>query len=151
LTPFRALREPDRKRRDEERPFRSKQGTGYKPKNHLTEKPPYKSATNCAGVGLRWSHFLACGLETQADGERACCAAQTKFVKRNDGGQVVLPELVVNHDPLDQDDVMERVKLLFGHSENLDRLLPVFTNTGIRRRYFCGTCCRPVSRHQRRD
>jgi len=23
--------------------------------------------------------------------------AQTKFVKRNDGGQVVLPELVVNH------------------------------------------------------
>jgi hypothetical protein len=27
LTPFRALREPDRRRRDEERPFRSKQGT----------------------------------------------------------------------------------------------------------------------------
>jgi len=39
--------------------------------------------------------------------------------------------------PLDQDDVVERVKLLFGHSENLDRLLPVFTNTGIRRRYSC--------------
>src|SRR6516162_8256800 len=44
LDPFRALREPDRRRRDEERPFRSKQGTGNKPKNHLTEKPPYKSA-----------------------------------------------------------------------------------------------------------
>jgi hypothetical protein len=44
LTPFRALREPDRRRRDEERPFRSKQGTGNKPKNHLTEKLPYKSA-----------------------------------------------------------------------------------------------------------
>src|SRR5215469_8695399 len=28
----------------EERPFRSKQGTGNKPKNHLTEKLPYKSA-----------------------------------------------------------------------------------------------------------
>src|SRR5215469_4307045 len=39
--------------------------------------------------------------------------------------------------PLDQDDVVERVKLLFGRSENLDRLLPVFTNTGIRTRYSC--------------
>src|ERR1700739_2064867 len=38
---------------------------------------------------------------------------------------------------LDQDDVVERVKLLFGRSENLDRLLPVFTNTGIRTRYSC--------------
>ena len=38
---------------------------------------------------------------------------------------------------LDQDDVVERVKLLFGPSENLDRLLPVFTNTGIRTRYSC--------------
>ena len=39
--------------------------------------------------------------------------------------------------PLDQNDVVERVKLLFGRSENLDRLLPVFTNTGIRSRYSC--------------
>jgi alkylresorcinol/alkylpyrone synthase len=39
--------------------------------------------------------------------------------------------------PLDQEDVVERVKLLFGHSENLERLLPVFTNTGISRRYSC--------------
>src|SRR6516162_892175 len=39
--------------------------------------------------------------------------------------------------PLDQNDVVERVKLLFGGSENLDRLLPVFTNTGIRTRYSC--------------
>ena len=38
---------------------------------------------------------------------------------------------------LDQDDVAKRVKLLFGPSENLDRLLPVFTNTGIRTRYSC--------------
>ena len=38
---------------------------------------------------------------------------------------------------LGQDDVVERVKLLFGRSENLDRLLPVFTNTGIRTRYSC--------------
>ena len=38
---------------------------------------------------------------------------------------------------LDQDDVVERVKLLFGPSENLNRLLPVFTNTGIRTRYSC--------------
>src|SRR6516164_1907218 len=39
--------------------------------------------------------------------------------------------------PLDQNSVIERVKLLFGRSENLDRLLPVFTNTGIRTRYSC--------------
>jgi alkylresorcinol/alkylpyrone synthase len=38
---------------------------------------------------------------------------------------------------LDQDDVVERVKRLFGGSPDLDRLLPVFTNTGIRTRYSC--------------
>jgi alkylresorcinol/alkylpyrone synthase len=39
--------------------------------------------------------------------------------------------------PLDQKDVIERVKLLFGRSPDLDRLLPAFLNTGIRRRYSC--------------
>jgi alkylresorcinol/alkylpyrone synthase len=39
--------------------------------------------------------------------------------------------------PLDQDDVIERVKLLFGRAQDLDRLLPVFLNTGIERRYSC--------------
>ena len=39
--------------------------------------------------------------------------------------------------PLDQSDVVERVKLLFGRSPDLDRLLPVFLNTGIHRRYSC--------------
>jgi alkylresorcinol/alkylpyrone synthase len=39
--------------------------------------------------------------------------------------------------PLDQADVIERVKLLFGRSPDLDRLLPVFLNTGIQRRYSC--------------
>ena len=39
--------------------------------------------------------------------------------------------------PLDQDDVVERVKLLFGRSPDLDRLLPVFLNTGIHTRYSC--------------
>ena len=39
--------------------------------------------------------------------------------------------------PLDQNDVIERVKLLFGRSPDLDRLLPVFLNTGIHRRYSC--------------
>ena len=38
---------------------------------------------------------------------------------------------------LDQDDVVERVRALFGGSPDLDRLLPVFTNTGIRSRYSC--------------
>jgi alkylresorcinol/alkylpyrone synthase len=39
--------------------------------------------------------------------------------------------------PLDQDDVIERVRRLFGGAAALDRLLPVFTNTGIRTRYSC--------------
>jgi alkylresorcinol/alkylpyrone synthase len=39
--------------------------------------------------------------------------------------------------PLDQNDVIERVRLLFGRSPDLDRLLPVFLNTGIHRRYSC--------------
>src|SRR5438552_17647854 len=39
--------------------------------------------------------------------------------------------------PLDQNDVIERVKLLFGRSPDLDRMLPVFLNTGIERRYSC--------------
>jgi alkylresorcinol/alkylpyrone synthase len=39
--------------------------------------------------------------------------------------------------PLDQNDVVERVRLLFGRSPDLDRLLPVFLNTGIHRRYSC--------------
>jgi alkylresorcinol/alkylpyrone synthase len=39
--------------------------------------------------------------------------------------------------PLDQSNVVERVKLLFGDSPNLERLLPVFVNTGIRTRYSC--------------
>lgn len=38
---------------------------------------------------------------------------------------------------LDQNDVTERVKLLFGRAPDLDRLLPVFLNTGIERRYSC--------------
>ncbi|MBV8936263.1 MAG: type III polyketide synthase [Alphaproteobacteria bacterium] len=39
--------------------------------------------------------------------------------------------------PLDQENVVERVKLLFGRSPDLDRLLPVFLNTGIQTRYSC--------------
>jgi alkylresorcinol/alkylpyrone synthase len=38
---------------------------------------------------------------------------------------------------LDQDDVVDRVKRLFAGSQELDRLLPVFANTGIRTRYSC--------------
>jgi alkylresorcinol/alkylpyrone synthase len=36
---------------------------------------------------------------------------------------------------LDQEEVVEHVKRLFGRSAMLDRLLPVFANSGIRRRY----------------
>src|SRR5262249_33278838 len=43
LDPFRALREPDRKRRDEKRPFRSEQKTGTNQNDYLTGKAPYKS------------------------------------------------------------------------------------------------------------
>src|SRR6476620_4628665 len=38
LDPFRALREPDRRRRDEERLSRSEQRTDYKPKSLLDSK-----------------------------------------------------------------------------------------------------------------
>jgi alkylresorcinol/alkylpyrone synthase len=44
---------------------------------------------------------------------------------------------IVPQYPLEQEDVIERVKLLFGRSPDLDRLLPVFLNTGIHRRYSC--------------
>jgi alkylresorcinol/alkylpyrone synthase len=39
--------------------------------------------------------------------------------------------------PLEQDAVIERVRRLFGPSADLDRLLPVFVNAGIRRRFSC--------------
>jgi len=38
---------------------------------------------------------------------------------------------------LDQGDVGERVRAQFSHSAVVSRLLPVFANTGIRRRYSC--------------
>src|SRR5262249_46645785 len=43
LDPFRALRKPDRRRRDEEPLSRSEQRTDNNPKNDLTGKAPYKS------------------------------------------------------------------------------------------------------------
>ena len=43
LGPFRALHEPDCRRRDEERPFRSEQKTGNNQNDYLTGKAPYKS------------------------------------------------------------------------------------------------------------
>ena len=39
--------------------------------------------------------------------------------------------------PLDQKDVIERVRALFDGAQALERLLPVFSNTGIRTRYSC--------------
>src|SRR5215470_12004133 len=42
LDPFRPLREPDRRRRDEERLSRSEQRTANKPKDHLTGNAPYR-------------------------------------------------------------------------------------------------------------
>ena len=42
LDPFRPLREPDRRRRNEERLSRSEQRTGNKPKYDLTGKAPYR-------------------------------------------------------------------------------------------------------------
>jgi alkylresorcinol/alkylpyrone synthase len=38
---------------------------------------------------------------------------------------------------LEQDDVAERVRAVFSRSEVVQRLMPVFTNTGIRRRHSC--------------
>ena len=47
---FRALREPDRRRRDEERPFRSEQKTATNQNDYLTGKAPYKSWAAVRGV-----------------------------------------------------------------------------------------------------
>src|SRR6516162_5778619 len=41
---FRALREPDRRRRDEKRPCRSEQKTATNQNDYLTGKAPYKSS-----------------------------------------------------------------------------------------------------------
>src|SRR5262249_9689041 len=38
---------------------------------------------------------------------------------------------------LDQADVIRRVRMLFGEAPGLEKLLPVFANTGIRQRYSC--------------
>jgi hypothetical protein len=64
LDPFRALREPDRRRRNEERPSplrtkncqrtqRSDQLSSRGGKSPLTGKAPYKSATNRSGAARR--------------------------------------------------------------------------------------------------
>src|SRR5262245_65132147 len=46
LDPFRALREPDRKRRDEERPFRSNKEPGTNQNDCLTGNAPHKSVSH---------------------------------------------------------------------------------------------------------
>src|SRR4029077_6831798 len=54
LDPFRALREPDRRRRDEERLSRSEQRTLSKTQNnHLTGKAPYKFESGLLQRGVR--------------------------------------------------------------------------------------------------
>src|SRR5580700_2260376 len=54
LDPFRALREPDRRRRDEERLSRSEQRTLSKTQNnHLTGKAPYKFESALLQEGVR--------------------------------------------------------------------------------------------------
>src|ERR1700720_3382861 len=58
LDPFRALREPDRRRRDEERLSRSEQRTLSKTQNnHLTGKAPYKSAANFRAYADNTEHL----------------------------------------------------------------------------------------------
>src|SRR3984893_8787663 len=53
LDPFRALREPDRRRRDEERLSRSEQRTISKTQNnHLTGKAPYKFESGLLQQGV---------------------------------------------------------------------------------------------------
>src|SRR5215470_1509279 len=53
LDPFRALREPDRRRRDEERPCRSEQKTATNQNDYLTGKAPYKSCKPSVPERLR--------------------------------------------------------------------------------------------------
>src|SRR6516165_11448774 len=53
LDPFRALREPDRRRRDEERPVRSEQRTGNKPKRLLDRKSPIQVTRKIASAAMQ--------------------------------------------------------------------------------------------------
>ena len=67
LDPFRALREPDRRRRDEERLSRSEQRTLSKTQNnHLTGKAPYKfESTSLQPAESRAKlHFASWGLRS---------------------------------------------------------------------------------------
>ena len=68
LDPFRPLREPDRRRRDEERLSRSEQRTANKPKDHLTGKAPYRfeSASLRRRVHLTGA-FVAAGANAASD------------------------------------------------------------------------------------
>src|SRR6516225_4173693 len=50
---FRALREPDRRRRDEKRPCRSEQKTATNQNDYLTGKAPYKSCKPSVPERLR--------------------------------------------------------------------------------------------------
>src|SRR5712672_3168761 len=60
LDPFRALREPDRRRRDEERLSRSEQRTLSKTQNnHLTGKAPYKFESAFLHRRVRYEPHMA--------------------------------------------------------------------------------------------
>src|SRR5260370_20476239 len=68
LDPFRALREPDRRRRDEERLSRSEQRTLSKTQNnHLTGKAPYKFESGLLQRGVL--------CEPASSREKAHCAS----------------------------------------------------------------------------
>src|SRR5438874_11358616 len=76
LDPFRALRELDRRRRDEERLSRSEQRTANKPKYHLTGKAPYRFE----------SCFLQRRVGSELGSDRPCwkrCAASWRSQHRH--------------------------------------------------------------------
>ena len=83
LDPFRALREPDRRRRDEERPFRSEQRTGNKPKRLLDRKSPIQVVQTIGSQ--RGAHVLAPALDLAQN-------AQRPPIRRTAQGAKALPE-----------------------------------------------------------
>jgi hypothetical protein len=89
LDPFRALREPDRRRRDEERPFRSEQRTGNKPKRPLDRKSPIQVCKLSVPLVCRGSRTSWC-----APPKRPAGTAPPHFDKPLDRARVRLLDVV---------------------------------------------------------
>src|SRR6516162_5001030 len=80
LDPFRPLREPDRRRRDEERLSRSEQRTANKPKDHLTGKAPYRFESVFPPAASQQRTVLALCFDGAAPSVRSTASPRETFI-----------------------------------------------------------------------